>query len=196
MAKLFNNDTIGTSYQEQLRKEHQGSNWGATGAKYSGADVRKILTERPYITSVLDFGAGKGSMGRFIQEEYGYDVEWTNYDPGIPEYDTLPTKQFDLVISTDVLEHIEPDKLSSVIKTLAELTGKVLYSNIACSLTGFLFDGGPYDGQDIHLSVHSPYRWRELFALDCPLQEAEYQHREKRSKGGSKTRCMMIHERV
>jgi hypothetical protein len=194
MAQLFNNNTIGPSYAKQLQAEHSGSKWGSTGAKYSGNDVVTLLRERPYIRTVLDFGAGKGSLGLFIRQHFP-EIEWTNYDPGIPEYDTLPTKRFDLVISTDVLEHVEPDSLPNVLATLEGLTGKVLFSDIACFLTGKLFGEGPYIGQDLHLIVEEPSWWREQFKA-INLHEAEYKHYEKESKGVMKARCLMVHERT
>lgn len=136
-------------------------------------------------------------MGQLILGDPEFQrLDWTNYDPGIEAYDQLPTKQFDLVISTDVLEHVEPDKLGKTLATLAKLTGKVLYSDIACYPTGKLFAEGPYAGQDLHLTVEDPKWWRTQFAGQVALQEAEYQWREKRSKGKAKQRCMMIHERV
>lgn len=194
MAKLFANDTIGIPYQDALKAQHRGSNWGSTGARYSGYEVLSLLRDRTYITSVLDFGAGKGSMGRFIEDQ-GVQVAWTNYDPGMPEYDTLPTKQFDMVISTDVLEHVEPEKLPEVIKQLASYTGKVLYSDIACYPTEHLFSEGPYAGEDLHLIIEHPSWWREQFRNNG-LQEFEYHHKEKRTKGKMRERCVMIHERV
>jgi len=200
MAHLFANDTIGPLYQEQLRKEHDGSKWGSTGARYSGRDILRLLEERPYIHSVLDFGAGKGSLEEFVQEWSlevgGRQLDWTNYDPGIPEYDTLPDRDFDLVITTDVLEHVEPDLLEHVIKQLEARAGKVMYNDIACYPTGKLFGEGPYKGEDLHLTVQSPQWWKDTFKANSTLHMAEYHWRSKYSRGKYKDRCMMIHERV
>jgi len=198
MAKLYAGDTIGPSvdYQEHLRKEHDGSKWGSTGGRYSGTDVLRLLTERTYIQSVLDFGAGKGSLESFIVERLERKVEWTNYDPGIPGIDQIPQKQFDLVVSTDVLEHVEPRRIYDTLVQLAILTGKVLYSDIACYPTGKVFGEGPYKGQDMHLIVEDPSWWRQQFADLAKLQEFSYEHREHLSKGRQKKRCVMIHERV
>ena len=201
MAVLYVPDTIASlemysgKYQEQLRREHYQSSWGSTGAKYSGSDILFLLRERPYIKSVLDYGAGKASMGSFIEELMPGRVQWTNYDIGIPEYDQLPSKTFDLVLSTDVLEHVEPDRLSSVLQQLEQLTGKVLYSDIACYPTGKFFGEGPYIGEDFHLIIESPSWWRDQFK-QLSLQEFEYRATEKLSKGKMKIRCMMIHEKV
>ncbi len=197
MAKLFNKDKIGPSsaYQEHLRKEHYGSKWGSSGGRYSGDVILGVLRDRPYITTILDFGAGKGSLGMYIRERLDREIEWTDYDPGIPSIDSLPNRQFDCVVSTDMLEHVEPDRLLTTLKTMESLTKKVLISDIACYPTGKLFGEGPYKGQDMHLIVEEPVWWKKVFE-SLGLHMATYEHRQKWSKGRYKNRCFMIHERV
>ena len=187
---------ITTEYKEHMAKEHDGSKWGTTGWKYAGDLVLKCLRDRPYIKTILDFGCGKGTMKRFIKEEMGNEYDISEYDPGIPGKDTFPTGQFDLVLTSDVLEHIEPHLLTETIQQLEKLTGKVLFNDIACSPTFKTFGEGPYIGQDLHLTVEEPSWWRKRFHIDCTLWEAEYQHREKTSNKGRKPRCLLIHERV
>lgn len=196
MANLFANDTIGPSneYQEQLRKEHSGYKWGSTGARYSGVDILSILNDRPYIQTVLDYGAGKASLGRFLTEQRP-DLRWTNYDPGMAAYDVLPDGKFDCVVSTDMLEHVEPQRLEDTLRIMASKAGKVLISDIACYPTGKLFSEGPYKGQDMHLIVESPEWWKQRLA-ETGLHLAEFIASSKYSKGKYKDRCFMIHERV
>ena len=197
MAQLFNNNTIGPDYQDHLRKEHHGSKWGTTGWRYAGDLVVKAIEARPYITTILDFGCGKGTMRDFILSQLPErDLTVSEYDPGIPGKDTYPTGQFDMVLTSDVLEHVEPPLLDGVIKELEGLTKFVLFNDIACSPTGKLFGEGPYKGLDMHLIVEEPIWWRERFAKVSGLWEAEYQHREKASNKGRKPRCLLIHERV
>lgn len=198
MVRLYAGDTIGPSseYQEHLQKEHDGSKWGSTGGRYSGADVLQLLEERPYIQTVLDFGAGKGSLEVFIKEKLGRDIVWTNYDPGVLEYNRIPQKQFDLVTTTDVLEHVEPENLVQTLQVLEALTATVLFNDIACYPTGKIFMEGPYKGLDMHLIVEEPSWWRKQFKEAIALHEHIYEHRDKASNRGPRTRCVMIHERV
>jgi len=197
MAVLFANDTIGPSaaYEKQLKAEHHGSKWGSTGARYSGTRILNLLRERPQIESVLDFGAGKQTLGRFVQDNLGRDIEWRDYDPGVPDIADLPDRRFDCVVSTDVLEHVEPERLTDTLRTLASLTGQVLVSDIACYPTGKLFGEGPYIGEDLHLIVEEPEWWRNQF-LTTGLHLAYFEGSQKFSKGIYKERCFMIHERV
>jgi hypothetical protein len=144
----------------------------------------------------LDYGAGKQTLEAYVKERISREVKWTNYDPGIPGIDTIPTGQYDLVITSDVLEHVEPPRIEATIAALGKLTFKVLYSNIACTATGKLFGEGPYKGQDLHLIVEPPSWWREQFKEFCPLKEFSYRHEEFPQRGNPVTRCVMLHERV
>jgi len=195
MAELFANNTISGSYADHMRKEHSASKWGSTGWKYSGYLVLKCLSTRPYIKTVLDFGCGKGTLKPFILQEYP-DLDVSEYDPGIPGKDKMPSGQFDMVITTDVLEHVEPQLLDDTLRQLQKLTKYVLFNDIACSPTFKTFGAGPYKGQDLHLTVKEPVWWRERFKKVLSLHEAEYQHREKASNKGRKPRCLLIHERT
>lgn len=186
---------ITPDYKEHMAKEHDGSKWGTTGWKYSGDLMLKALESRPYVKTVLDFGCGKGTMKEFILS-HRPDLEISEYDPGIPGKDQMPTGQFDMVMTSDVLEHVEPHLLTQTIHQLEHLTKWVLCNDIACSPTGKTFGEGPYIGQDLHLIVEEPKWWRARFKQDCGLWEAEYAHREKASNKGPKPRCWLIHERV
>jgi len=180
-----------------MRKEHYRSKWGTTGPKYAGAGVIRMLDERPYIESVLDFGAGKGELGSYIEQHLpGRVRKWTNYDPGMPAYDKLPDKQFDLVISTDVLEHVEPHLIPETLQQLDERTRLVCYSNIACYPTGSLFMEGPYIGQDMHISLHRPEWWRAAFDEHTSLGLFQYEAVQRRRRGDFIDRVTLTYERL
>jgi len=187
--------TISDEYRQQVLDEHaKQPRWGLTGPKYAGRDIEHLLERREYIQTVLDFGAGKGLLGQYIKAS-GWKGKWVDYDPGIPGIDVLPECQFDLVVTTDVLEHIEPDRVLEVIETLGKLTFKALYSNIACVPTNKFFTEGPFMGQDLHLSIHAPSWWRSRVRDNSGLHEHYYRHEEYPQRGRATTRCLMIHER-
>lgn len=70
--------------------------------------------------TVLDYGCGKADLDRVAP----FPV--VNYDPAIDEYSKDP-KPCDVLICTDVLEHIEPDYLENVLTHIREKTIKVGY---------------------------------------------------------------------
>lgn len=192
MAFQSAKNTIGPNYAEQLRKEHAGSKWGSTGFRYSGAALGALIEDRPYLQTAYDYGCGKGSLAKAFDE-----LEWVEYDPGIPEKSTKQKGRYDLVTCTDVLEHVEPDLLDAVLADLAEATGKVLFLDVACYPTGKTFGEGPYIGQDLHLIVEPPAWWLARCEAGLPgLRLHEFNASKKASKGGYKERAVLVYERV
>lgn len=184
--------SIDKEYQEHLRKEHNGSKWGTTGDKYSGDWVRNLLRERPYITTVLDYGAGKGTLGQSIT-----GLEWTDYDPGIPEISTLPQRRFDLVVSTDCLEHVEPTHIEACLVEIGQRADKVVALDIPCYETGTKFVEGPYKGLDMHLIVKPPNWWRALCDKYLPdFRMFSMETVERLSKGKYRKRVRLVYERL
>jgi len=98
-------------------------------------------------TCVLDYGSGKG----YLAKSMPYPI-W-EYDPVIPGKDESP-RPADLVVCTDVLEHIEPDKLEYVLDDIRRVTKQLGY---------FVIHTGPSakilaDGRNSHL-IQKPENW-------------------------------------
>ena len=153
-------------YEKQLRQVHEGrredKKWGTTGGRNFGDQVCKFLEHRRgYIRSVLDFGAGQGTLGKYVADN-AIDVraKWYDYDPGIPAISKLPEGPFDAVVSSDVLEHVEPDQIDATIDQLFNLANRAQYHHIACSECGLILP----DGRNAHLTVEEPKWWLEKFS--------------------------------
>ncbi len=102
------------------------------------------------LPSVLDYGAGKG----FLAEELDFPI-W-EYDPAIPGKERLP-KPSDIVICSEVLEHIEPANLDAVLDDLRRVTRKVAVFSISSRPSFKTFA----DGSDTHLIV-MPKTWWQM----------------------------------
>ena len=76
-----------------------------------------------------------------------------NYDPAVPEY-SKPPAPADLVVCTDVLEHVEPEMLDGVLDDLKRLTLHYFYGEIAIVPAKKTLA----DGRNAHLTVH-PIGW-------------------------------------
>ena len=156
-------DLISEGYLQCMREKHEvdpeskAPAWGQTGHRYAGKWVRGIIEEYD-IKTALDYGCGKGTLSGFLPQ-----VEWTNYDPGVEEFSTFPTGQFDMVVSSDVLEHIEPPYLDNVLDAMRSLTRDVLAADIPTEPTGNKLHTGPYRGSDEHLTVERAEWWAERF---------------------------------
>ncbi len=105
--------------------------------------------------SLLDYGCGQGTLARALQGRV--DGEVAEYDPGVPGKDMLPSGQYDIVTATDVLEHIEPDKLNNVLQHIGWLAGKCIYFLINTKAASLNLT----DGRNAHLIVKPAAWWLE-----------------------------------
>jgi hypothetical protein len=98
--------------------------------------------------AVLDYGAGKGKMGQAIAP-----MMVIPYDPAVPGMDDPPEPQ-DVVVSLDVLEHIEPDLLDNVLDDMQRcaLKGVFLTINMRPAYKTLA------DGRNAHL-IQKPIDW-------------------------------------
>jgi hypothetical protein len=122
--------------------------YGVGGGKH--ADTVLKLCERLKTTSVLDYGCGKG----YLAQALPFPI-W-EYDPAIPGKQDSP-RAADLVVCTDVLEHVEPDRLAFVLADLKRCTRKVGY---------FVIHTGPAsktlpDGRNTHLIQRGRAWWEK-----------------------------------
>lgn len=70
--------------------------WAADGRKWARGVV--ALIDHLEAQSVLDYGCGKGTLGKAIN-----DIRWQDYDPEFRPGVPMPA---DLVVCTHVLEHV------------------------------------------------------------------------------------------
>jgi len=144
---LMRAEVISDSYKELNAKLHRDNPmYGVSGAKY--VDTVLKLAQSLKTQSVLDYGCGKGLLAR------GLPFPIWEYDPAIEGKDELP-RAAELVVCTDVLEHIEPEMLRSVLLDLVRVTRKVGY---------FVVHTGPAaktlaDGRNAHLIQKSADWW-------------------------------------
>jgi len=106
--------------------------------------------------SILDFGCGKGNLVKVLNDTYK-DIAVHGYDPANPEFDKV-VPNVDLIVSTDVLEHVEPEHIEDTIEMLS-LKGKFYYHLISCAPAKLILP----DGRNAHLIQEGPTWWRQKF---------------------------------
>lgn len=139
---------ISAEYRALNQKLHEESEaFGCDSAKWSG----KVdsFAKSFNIKSILDMGCGKGMLGKAI----GHKYDWREYDPAIPGKDTLP-KYADMVVCTDVIEHIEPEHLENFLTFIQSRALKVIFLTIATRPAQKILD----DGRNAHLTI-KPIDW-------------------------------------
>lgn len=135
-------------YTKELERLHRRKSFGtATGAPNILTD---FLINHP-VTSILDFGCGKGTPLDSLKSDV---MDIYSYDP-ITHPIELP-EQVDLVYSRDVLEHIEPEQIDTVLEKLFTIGTKYQHHFIACHPS----KKGLSDGRNAHLIVEEPQWWK------------------------------------
>lgn len=125
--------------------------------------------------SIYDFGCGKAdAYNKRFQDPK--TKNWFNglsdylnvpkenihlYDPGVPKYevDADKSKKFDLVIATDVLEHIPSEDCEDVVDELFARANSLVFISVACYLAGTILA----DGNNAHCNIKHPKYWEHLF---------------------------------
>src|SRR6476646_3596930 len=115
---------ITPEYQALQQKFHiDRPDYGTSSPRH--VDFILDLSKKLNTRSILDYGCGKAGLQK------GLPFPITNYDPCMPEYAKRPEGEFDIVVCTDVLEHIEPDCLNSVLQDLIGFARQLLFLNVA-----------------------------------------------------------------
>jgi hypothetical protein len=201
---------ITDEYQAEMKRQHAASiKWGSSAVKFGGHEILGYIEKyKGHIGTVLDYGCGKGVLAEWVNSRLTCPKPvWTKYDPGIPGIDELPEGRFDMVITCDVLEHVEPTMIDDTIRELEERAQICMYNNIACATTNSVFTTGPYAGQNVHINVQNPQWWLDKFTAVTATRTELYEYKaiERRAKNGPHThvndagyraRCVMLHERV
>ena len=156
---------ISEAYRQLNRDLHDAGSYGRKGDKW--ADHVRDLIERFQPTSILDYGCGQGALGRAL----GQPIK--EYDPAIPGKDGAPDPA-DLVVCTDVLEHVEPEHLEDVLRHLESLTRVCLFAVISTRpAQKFLADG-----RNAHLIVEDWAFWEQRLSREFAVEKVESTHKD------------------
>lgn len=156
-------DLITAEYlAEQKRLHADPRGYGGRGDKWCDA-VTKLIQDNASDPgagfSVLDYGCGQATLARAVLANLGkkpVNVCWRNYDPARKGFASMPTGPYDLVVCSDVLEHIEPEKIVAVLNHLRALTGGLLFTVISLVETAKTLS----DGRQAHILLRDPEWWQ------------------------------------
>ena len=150
---------ISKSYLKLQRELHSREKAYGISSGQRGAEVAALI-KNFQATSVLDYGCGKGLLFKELAKHIDIGrMTLREYDPAIEGKDERPEGQYDLVVCTDVMEHIEGEFIDSVISDLKNLTRKALFVNVACYPAKKVLD----DGRNAHISAYDPNQWLHWF---------------------------------
>lgn len=146
---------LSDAYLKLLQEKHADKPWGGTGHTWVSQCAGYLDSiERP--VTFLDYGCGRGTFKRAMESQHLGDAIVHEYDPGIPEKSKWP-EPADVVVCTDVLEHVEQVFVNDTLLALAKLTKRSCFMVIACTLS---YSTLP-DGRNTHITVQSPDWWKD-----------------------------------
>lgn len=133
----------------QLHRENVA--YGVGGERHAPTVLK--LCEAVKSNNVLDYGCGKGRLGRVLP----FGIQ--EYDPAVPGKQE-PPRPADLVVCTDVLEHVEPEKIAYVLQDLARCVRKLGYITIHMGPARKTYA----DGRNTHLIQQGRGWWEKVLA--------------------------------
>ena len=140
---------ISETYRELNRKLHADRrDYGSGDSTCQWYPLVSEYAQMIGAMSILDYGAGKAKMGQTLSH-----MMVIPYDPAVAGIDDTPD-QHDLVVSLDVLEHIEPECLDVVLDDIKRcaLKGVFLTVNMKPAIKTLA------DGRNAHL-IQKPIEW-------------------------------------
>ena len=119
--------------------------------------------------TLLDYGCGKAipydkdrceevGLKNTVQELCNIE-SFDLYDPAYEKYAELPDKKYDVVVCTDVLEHIAEQDIDYVLTQILSRSNKIVFLNISCRPAVKHFKEGKFKGKNVHISVFDPSWW-------------------------------------
>lgn len=148
-------DLISPAYRAQQRALHMmPEGYGGKGSRW--ADTVAGLCRDVGAASVLDYGCGQGSLGRALAAR---GIVCREYDPAIPGKDDPPVFA-DVVVCTDVLEHVERDKIAAVLTHIRQLARKAIFVVVCLRPSNKVLD----DGRNAHILLEPKAWWNAAAA--------------------------------
>ncbi len=147
--------------------ENQYSALHAVNPSYGRTGLRLRPFIEPLIESaaahrILDFGCGKGVLGKRLQVSRSLDVHL--YDPYVSEFSAMPGDAFDMVLCTDVLEHIPEEALDPLLSEVADYAERAVF---VISLT--FADQLLPNGDNAHCTIRPKEWWRSRLLARFPI---------------------------
>ena len=121
------------------------------------------------IRSFLDFGCGKGNLIDALKQQPALSVDFFGYDPAVPEFEGKPVNKVDMLVTTDVLEHIRKEELSGVFNEMLAFNPQIMYHVVCCAKARTILP----DGTNAHKTVEGPCWWQTKLVSEFADYEVE-----------------------
>lgn len=151
------NITLEQSYQVYKDTHRKYPNYFLGHSLRDFVPVIRDMIAYSNIFTVLDYGCGKARMWKEERLDKLFGVNVTLFDPGVEEYASKPEGQFDLVICTDVMEHVPEHLVEDVLEDINQYASKAIFFNISTRPAKKILT----DGTNAHATVKPAEWWDE-----------------------------------
>ena len=153
--------------QEQYQNLHARF-YGASAYLHFDQIAKEVLAFDP--GSIIDFGCGRSDLVAHFWKEGGRRI--AKYDPAIPQYKRMPEGEFDLMLCTDVMEHIPMTDVDKIFDEMKTKTNNVLFTISMKPARAKL-----PDGRNAHVTLLTANEWMRWIAvafgnaISLPMQD-------------------------
>ena len=140
-------------------KHFSDENWGVGGLGF--CQIIDEFAKEIGAQTILDYGCGKGFLAQLLRDR-GYSI--CNYDPAT--HPKLPETPADLVVCTDVLEHVEYEYLDDVLNNIKQLAMAGVFFSICMKPAINLMP----DGTNAHKIIQNKDFWVKEISKNWLIQ--------------------------
>ena len=153
---MNNNELCNETLTEQYKILYKNNKNYYKGRLFLLDEIKLVIDYlKPRI--VLDYGCGEGAIIKELMDIYT-EIKFYDYDPAIPGLDTIPVEKADLVINTDVLEHIPEDILPNVVEKISKISQYAFFNLHHAKASTVL-----PNGENAHCTIKDRRWYEELF---------------------------------
>lgn len=108
--------------------------------------------------TILDYGCSDGTQytRMRLHERFNYPLPYL-YEPSIPFLSMFPKRTFDMVVCTDVLEHVAAPLVDQILTRIMYFADKVAYLSIADTPANLVLS----NGENAHCTLKPAEWWVE-----------------------------------
>jgi len=147
---------VNDKYKEQYEQLHADYKFKGGQVAVFKKEIGRFIKDIKAL-NVLDYGCGAASAyKKKLHEKWRVPLPFL-YDPYRPEYAERPPFNFDLVICTDVMEHIPEEDVQDVLDDIFDHADKGVFLTIA----QFPAKKTLPNGENAHCTLESSEWWNE-----------------------------------
>jgi len=151
---------------------HDKGGYGVSGQYHIPTIFHAVaqLAKRLGPVDVLDYGSAHGNTMIAVRHHMWMPPSVTDhcYDPFVFEHAIEP-KPADLVICTDVMEHVEPECVYAVLDHISSLTKRIVFFSISMRESKKVME----DGRNAHINIRDAEFWMREIQTRFIMSEAK-----------------------